>query len=240
MKTKINSKYLLISIFALAMLFPTLALAETKVPTPKTQAEINAYKAKLRAEKADQIEAYKKAAREGKASDIEAQRATAREEKKGLLEVRTASREARRAEIQKKRCEVVGNMIKTRVENFENNKQHHVDVYNRVNTKLTTAVDKLQEKGYDTTQLEADIKKLDSLAKKYASEYVYFISLIRGSEQYVCGQSDGKYKDSLKEAREQLKVVHEARKAFTDFYKTNIRNDIKDLRNQRPTTTTNL
>lgn len=207
MKTKKSVQtFLILSLFTFSLLLPASALAMAKATT----------------------------ANQDKGNDTR--------EVKGNLEMKKADIEDKQQQAQEKRteniqnnCENMQNRIQTRIKNFGENKENHIAVYNGMLEKLDTAVKALGEKGYDTTIINNDIKVLDGLAKKYASEYEYFISLLSGTEKYACGESNGEYKNAYQEARGQLQIAKDARKNIVDFYKEVIRTDIQKLREQTPT-----
>lgn len=141
-----------------------------------------------------------------------------------------------REKVREKRCEHLEARITKRVSNFEKNKQKHIDRYNRLKTKLSNIITRLKNKGYDVAKLESDLKILDEKIKQYATDYNVFIDWLRESQDYACGQAKGVFKESVKKAREQLAVARESRKEVRRFYQEVIRQDIKDLRNQKSET----
>lgn len=144
--------------------------------------------------------------------------------------------ETHREELQdrlQKRCDQLTQRIEERIEKFEANKDKHIEYYNNLKDRITDIVQKLSDKGYDVEELALDLQTLDSMILDYASEYVKFIDLLKATREVVCGESQGAFADAVKAARDQLRVVFAARLGIREFYKDEIREDIKDLRQQR-------
>lgn len=156
-----------------------------------------------------------------------------REEKK---EVREETRDQKREEAQEqrmeKRCEVVGTLVDKRISIFEQNKGNHVENYNKLKTRLSGIATKLNDKGFDTTELVADLATFDSMVKEYAAKYMSFIETLKSSKEVVCGESDGAYKNKLEESKSMLKELKQMRAHIREFYLNEIRADIKVLREQ--------
>jgi len=242
---------LILSIFVLSffLVFPTsiLAVSNMNVSIPENNTSTKVEKVETTKDyktnsprKWDVRKANVKERRDSRLETRQEVRSKVKDKREGLRERRTEKRSdvkdrisKRREEMKGKRCEIIANRVGNKVEKFEGNKGKQLERYQRFSGKLSTAVDKLNTKGYDTSQLASDLKELDGLVKRYASDYEYFISLLRGSQKYTCGESKGDYKSSLQEARAQLKVVRGSRKSIISFYKSNIRKDIQDLRSQR-------
>jgi hypothetical protein len=156
-----------------------------------------------------------------------------REEKK---EVREETRDQKREEVKEqrmeKRCEVVGTLVDKRINIFEQNKGSHVENYNKLKTRLSEIATKLKDKGFDTTELVADLTTFDLMVKEYAAKYMSFIDTLKSSKEVVCGESEGAYKNKLEESKGMLKELKQMRENIREFYLNEIRVDIKALRNQ--------
>jgi len=70
------------------------------------------------------------------------------------------------------------------------------------------------------------------MVKNYAEAYVTFIDSLSAVRGYACGESDGDFKDSLSKSKGLHRKAHELRKEIREFYRTVIREDIKELREQ--------
>ncbi len=129
-------------------------------------------------------------------------------------------------------CENIEERIAIKIENFENNKEHHIERYNHFIEVLSEKLVKLEEKGFDVSKIQADLETLDELVQVYAQEYAAFIDALRLTQNYVCGESEGAFREALVAAKDQWKVVVQKRREIMDFYINVIREDIKALREQ--------
>jgi len=141
--------------------------------------------------------------------------------------------EEKKENIKNRFCNRVENRIDRRIDNFEKYKENRVRRHERVRDRIASLADKLDDKGYDTSTLRSHLKTFDGMIKDYASEYSKFISMLGDSKDYTCGESEGKFVDAVKEARSQLKIAKEKRKELREYYRTVIKKDLEDIKNQK-------
>lgn len=134
------------------------------------------------------------------------------------------------------KCANVEARIDIRLARFENNKQRHLDNYNRLKQQITDLSDQLSAEGYDVAQLKNDLLVLDQKIKKFGSDVEVFIDKLAEARGYACGKSDGQFKATLKEARDLLAVVHSDILDIRSYYQMTIRPDIQKVREQKPNT----
>lgn len=143
----------------------------------------------------------------------------------------------KKEDLTTQRCTTLTQNIDRRINRFNNNKERHINQYNTAKQRLSQLITKLQQKGYDVLQLQADSKIWDGKVQKFASDYVVFINKLNETKNVTCGQSDGALRSYLKQARQQIVVVHQDSIDARTYYQTVIRADIQALRNQKPTIT---
>ncbi len=157
-------------------------------------------------------------------------------ENKEKFELKQQERKAKilekKDEIQSKRCEAILERVTKRIENYNDNKAVHVDNYARLYEKLSDIATTLKDKGYDISQLAADLVTFDAMVKEYASAYSAFIGKLEATQDYTCGESEGMFKQLLEESKEQLKMAIEKRQEIRAFYANTLRKDIQDIRTQ--------
>ena len=142
-------------------------------------------------------------------------------------------RKERVGERKENRCEIVTERVDKRITTFEEHKDKHIAQYQKLTDKVKEMVKRLKEKGYDTTKLEEDLKILDAKNKQVAADYEEFIQKLKAARELACGNSQGQFVEAMKTAREQLKKVHEEVKEIRTYFKEVIKEDIKDLRDQK-------
>lgn len=129
-------------------------------------------------------------------------------------------------------CDVIEERVQSKITRFEQNKDDHVDKYERVRQKLEDVVEKLEDEGFDVTDLKEHLLEFDQMIKDYAQMYVDFIESLENTQNYACGESEGDFKEALEKSHELLRMVREKRKELREYYRDVIRQDIKDLRQQ--------
>ena len=141
-------------------------------------------------------------------------------------------RQQLREEIRENRCEIISNRIDARIQLFEQNREFHENIYDALVEKTQRLVNWVKEKDLDTSKLEADLKVLNDKITDAWEDYSLFISLLRESKDFTCGESQGQFKEKLQEALDQLKVFKEDLQDIRNYYKNTIKEDMKDLRDQ--------
>lgn len=136
------------------------------------------------------------------------------------------------------RCTLVTQRIETTVARYNNNKDKHIQQYKNLAARLSALGEKLRAKGYDTSKLQADSKVLNDKITKLSQDYADFTSKLEATKQYACGSSQGAFKQALKTAQDQLKVVKADSVDIRNYYQTVIKPDIQAIRAQKPTPST--
>lgn len=131
-----------------------------------------------------------------------------------------------------------GEMLQQRIElliaRFENNKERHVEAYNRAKEKVKQLLESLQAKGYDVSKLAQDLQTWDAMIVKFAQDYAAFIAKLKELSELAVGDSEGQFRAGLQEARQLLRQVQQDAMDIRLYYQQTIRSDIQDLRDQVP------
>lgn len=164
------------------------------------------------------------------------QRSDAREQKMETREVRQEENAANREQNQEaraqKRCEVVSELINKRVEIFKKTKTNHQENYDKLLSRLNEVSTKLNEKGLDTTNLNSDIATLTTMVSEYKTKYDSFVTQLEQIQEVVCGENATTYKDTLEQTKTMLQELRQLRIKIREFYLTEVREDLKLLRQQ--------
>ena len=166
--------------------------------------------------------------RQQKIQDREENRLERQEDRETRQLERQEQRETKIAE----RCENIAERVRNRISKFETNKDAHINRYDSLRDRLLEIANKLDSKDLDTTEFRAAISGLNSLVLEYARLYEDFILELEVSEDYACGESEGAYKETLEAAKDKLSIAREKRKEIVEYYRTEVRGAIQDLRNQ--------
>ncbi|MFC1722313.1 hypothetical protein ACFL0C_01550 [Patescibacteria group bacterium] len=200
--------------------------------TRKDSETIEEYKARIREQKQELLAEYKNRMRQEKQTLID--------QNKDLMMVHKdeITQEAKSRVMEQKEeklalfCEKVEEKVDVKILRFEENKNDHIAKYDIITERISEIILQLVDKGYDVTELEADLATFEDMVLEYTQAYADFIELLESSKEYACGESEGAYRNTLKAAKEQLLVTKELRRELTKYYRKDIRNDIKDLREQ--------
>jgi hypothetical protein len=196
------------------------AITMDDIPARKSSETIEEYKARVREEKQQYLEEYKE---------------RLREEKQTMMEDSSLSNEdaeKTREQVRDRVCENIEEKIDLKVARFQDNVDLHVEKYNRLKTRLAEIMLNLEEKGYDVDNLSEHLDELDELILDYAQAYSDFIDSLIFTRGFACGESEGDFRDNLRESRELLVIAKQKRAAIREFYVEVIRKDIKELRQQ--------
>ncbi len=138
--------------------------------------------------------------------------------------------------VRERKCDVVQKKLEQRVATYREHRDDHIEKYETVKDRIKNIISKFNDKGYDTSELEADLVVLDGKIKKFQSDADAFFIKLEGANDYVCGDSEGKFRSGIREARDLLKVVREDAQDIKSYYQTTIKEDLENLRNQpKPT-----
>lgn len=139
-------------------------------------------------------------------------------------ETGTANREATTTE----RCERARTAITTQMTKLDQVKDDHGTKFSKFVTHLDLLIEKLDDRGVDTTKLVADKEKLEALILEYDSALELYLQKIDAAKALApnCGTSQGEFLTALKDARTQMQVVRSKAQAVRVFIQTTIKVDL--------------
>lgn len=129
-------------------------------------------------------------------------------------------------------CERITESVSKRIATYNENQRSHNERYNTLLTRLRAISARMEALGLDVSELDFVIDEFESMVVDYQSSYAEFIAQLEEAEPYACGESDGAFRDALTDAQEYRLHVIDQRRAIFDFYKTDVRSAIKNLREQ--------
>lgn len=192
----------------------------------------------LAQETEDVVSDFKKI-REQKREEI---RKRIEERKQTLLEIkgqrqemvaeRNENREEKKEERKERNCKNIETQIQNRINRYENSHDQHVKILNNMKPRLAQIISKFEAKGLDASALETDAKMLSSMIDSVVTTYQTFLSTLKETQSNACGESDGEFKNKLGESRRILPEVKEGIEDIREYYKSTIRPDILELRDQ--------
>lgn len=78
-----------------------------------------------------------------------------------------------------------------------------------ISKNLSTLITELEDQGYDIQDLKEDTAKLNEYIKDFSYEYSLYVNELREAQDYVCGNSEGEYRNSVQNARGYLLQARE-------------------------------
>lgn len=197
------------------------------IPPKKSSETIEEYKARMKEYKQQYIDEYKQQLREQKSDGLDQYQEQLREQK----QTQTQTQETTKEEVKDKVCLNLENLLDQKVSRFGDVQSVHLEKYSKLSTRLDDVTTSLKGKGYDTTQLESDLKELDGLISDYSQAYSDFVDSLIFTRGNACN-TDSDFRDALRNSKELLVVVKQKRADIREFYTGIIREDIRDLRQQ--------
>lgn len=147
---------------------------------------------------------------------------------------RIEGRQERISQTVENRCELLTGRIENRINRFNTLKDERTERYNNVLDRLAIINEKLQNEGYDTSEVEANWQTMNGLVQNYSVAYQEFIAALEDTKQYACGESEGAFRDELDQAQEELKDVRDIGFEIRSFYINTLKPSVIALRNQDP------
>ena len=128
------------------------------------------------------------------------------------------------------RCPIIESKIQIKVGSFDNSKVKQLEVYANIKAQLLVLADKLSAKGIDVTALKADLAVLDQKIQKFNADYAAYIVILKDSQTFACGKSQGLFLGKLKDAKTALQKVNADAKDIRSYYVTVLRVEVMKIR----------
>jgi predicted nuclease with TOPRIM domain len=134
------------------------------------------------------------------------------------------------------RCTNVEQKVAERIANIEKNRDKHYEKYTTLKERLGTKLDNWKAAGYDVSKIEEDLSTLEDKVSKYKTDYDAYLTKLNTVQDDICGHTENDHINTMKEAKNALKIVRQDVVDIKTFYWTTIRKDILALKNQHIST----
>jgi len=138
-----------------------------------------------------------------------------------------------KTKLNQTRCEAINNRVEGRLKQFREEKDQHYARFDKLRERLANISDMAESRGFNVVDLDADIAVLDEKIAKLKTDYALFIDKLAETRNFTCGHSEGQFKAALQAAKDQLNIVREDAKDIKEFYSTEIKADLKSLKEQK-------
>jgi hypothetical protein len=174
----------------------------------------------------------KTASDEAKTTKVTQKLAQAEDRKAQMEKRRTElqNRIAKKTEKEKARCEKINNNVEKIIENYDHKVGQNIESYKTVVLNIQKAVDNLSSKGINVDKLRADLVVVNQMIVQMSEHRAQYIETLEGSQNHVCGESEGDFKTKIQEARTQLSLIREDGDAIKAYIKNTIRPDLLEVR----------
>ncbi len=127
------------------------------------------------------------------------------------------------------RCDRVLFNIDQRIDRYDRNFEKNRSAYLNIKTIVTNLISKLESRGKSVDELKNLLNEFNQLVNKAESKYSEFIEQLNNSKVYACGDSEGKFKDTVKEANVTLAEFRKILSEINAFVNQKIKPAIEKL-----------
>ncbi len=113
-----------------------------------------------------------------------------------------ATDSAKRAPPTAEKCARMTKRIDQRINKYNSNADHTRLM--RLQTRLSEVITKFKAKGFDTSQLEADLATLKTKTDVCRVAYGQFIAKLALTKNFVCGDTQGQFRAALRDSRVEM------------------------------------
>ena len=135
-------------------------------------------------------------------------------------------------QLNQDRCTIINQRITDRLNNFQSKQNGDSTIFGNAYGRLNNIQTRLKSDNLDTSKLVTDLATLKTKIDKVNSDYANFISGLKDTESFTCGQSQGQFMGKLGAARGILMSVRQDRLDVRGYIVNTIIPDIKALRQQ--------
>ena len=128
------------------------------------------------------------------------------------------------------KCDKAENVIAKIVERYTATRRDHVEKFNAFRKRYDEMVNNLGTKGYNVTDLKKYSKAMETKISTYASDLSAFMQSLKASQELSCGESNGKYVETVKATKELLKKVRTDIQDIKNYYHDTVRPALVNLK----------
>lgn len=154
------------------------------------------------------------------------------EEKTQLMQEKRENLIEKKEETVARVCEKTETRIAEKISSYEENRDYHMEQYDTLMNQLYDIADSMDFLGLETADFRTSISELNVKVLEYIALYDDLISQLKLSQEYACGESEGSFKEAVQQAIVIHKELVSKRQEIREFYSTDVRSAIKDLREQ--------
>lgn len=157
------------------------------------------------------------------------------ETRQELIEKKQSELADRISKLQEKeriRCEKINSNVEKIISNYDEKVAKHIEKYQNIVIKVETAVNRIEEKGIDVTMIRSQLETLNQMILNMHQNREQYINTLRDSQNYICGESEGEFKNRIQTARTELNLVKNNAEEIKNYMENTIRPELLRLREQ--------
>lgn len=133
---------------------------------------------------------------------------------------------ANRETIRQQRCAAIETKVNTRLQQMEQNRDKHYNLYQGVRKRIAALVTKFENRGCDVTKLKTDLATFDKLISDFAAAFRNFTSSMQAVREYRCTEKDGQFVTAAQTAKEKGVILREKAQAVHIYFKNTIQPEL--------------
>lgn len=130
------------------------------------------------------------------------------------------------------KCDKAENVIEKIVTHYTSTRREHVQSFNTFRKRYDEIVNDLGTKGHNVLELKKYSKNLETKISTYASDLSALMQSLKESQQLACGESNGKYLETVKTTKELLKKVRTDIQEIKNYYHDTVRPALINLKKE--------
>lgn len=154
------------------------------------------------------------------------------EEMKEKMEEKKTEIQEKKDEIVQKRCDIVTKRIDNRISTFYDRKEYHVYRYKTVKERVVNLVARLEDEGYDVTELKEKLQTLDEKIKEAAVLYENFIASLESAKDFECGKSEGSFAGAVQKSSTEIKTFRDKMIEIREYFTKEIRPLLEEIKKE--------
>ena len=133
------------------------------------------------------------------------------------------------------RCDLIETKVETKLNNYSEKKSQFESNYEEAKETLEEIINYLKDEGYDVSSLETAQTGIISKIDKFKADYEILIDKLEDVKANFskCGDGMGTFASIYEDAREALVTVRDDVKDIRQYYRSNIRAELKDIRRSK-------
>jgi len=121
------------------------------------------------------------------------------------------------------KCSEVEKRVDTLINTSNTVHQKQVQRYTQIKANLVNAMQRLNDLGIDTSELESKLETLGTMILDYNDLESQFEDALNTSTTLVCGNSEGEYKNAIQQSKDLIQELKDKSKEIAQYWRDEIK-----------------